>query len=257
MPSKGVALITGAGQGIGRAIALRLAEDGFDVAINDIPAKLQNLESLADEIKLKHQQRKCYFHVADVTVEEQVKSLIAGVVELHGSLDVVKILRPTSMIANAGIARHAPLLETSEEDWDRIFSVNAKGTFFCYKHAGAQMISQGRGGRIIGASSVSGKKGRTPLGKTKNPSNPLPNCRFQRRGGILRFEVCPVEFGPSNITVNAYAPGPVETSMRAMGPTQDIAGLVSYLASEEAGFITGRSVSEDVQQNENHLDANE
>ncbi|KAH0578837.1 hypothetical protein H2248_003032 [Termitomyces sp. 'cryptogamus'] len=149
MATKGVALVTGAGRGIGRAIALRLADDGFDVAVNDISAT--DLEALAEEIKSK--QRKSSFYVADVSIEEEVKNLIRNVVECHGSLDV--------MVANAGIAVGKSFLETTEADWDKLLAVNVKGTFFCYKHAGAQMIAQGHGGRIIGASSIMGKQGKS------------------------------------------------------------------------------------------------
>ncbi|KAG6808457.1 hypothetical protein H0H92_004054 [Tricholoma furcatifolium] len=142
MTSKGVALVTGAGQGIGRAIALRLAEDGFDVAVNDISGK--NLEELVQEIELK--QRKSSFHVADVTKEEEVKDLIAKVVQQHGSFNVV----------------------TTEDDWDKLFAVNGKGVFFCYKYAGEQMIFQGHGGRIIGASAILGNEVRAIKGTVQS-----------------------------------------------------------------------------------------
>ncbi|KAG6910347.1 hypothetical protein DXG01_011416 [Tephrocybe rancida] len=233
MSSKGVALVTGAGQGIGRAISLRLADDGFDVAVNDIQGN--DLETLVEEIKLK--QRKGSMHVADASIDEQVRTLVAKVVEEHGSLDV--------MVANAGIALWKPMLQTTEDEWDNLFAVNAKGTFLCYKYAGAQMIAQGRGGRIIGACSLAGKK------------------VHMAAYSATKFAVRAEEFGPHGITVNAYAPGLIETHMRKMmapgtmdsmveefkkqtpvgrtGTTADIASLVSFLVSREAGFITGMS----------------
>ncbi|KNZ82175.1 Diacetyl reductase [(S)-acetoin forming], partial [Termitomyces sp. J132] len=227
--------------GIGRAIALRLADDGFDVAVNDISAT--DLEALVEEIKSK--QRKSSFYVADVSIEEQVKNLIRNVVECHGSLDV--------MVANAGIAVWKPFLETTEADWDKLLAVNVKGTFFCYKHAGAQMIAQGHGGRIIGASSLAGKRG-TPIMAAYSAT------KFAIRS---LTQSAAMAFGPHRITVNAYAPGPIETPMRMHihntiadeligirqlrqrsplginGSPADIASLVSYLVSKEAGFVTG------------------
>ncbi|KAH0578857.1 hypothetical protein H2248_003049 [Termitomyces sp. 'cryptogamus'] len=246
MATKGVALVTGAARGIGRAIALRLADDGFDVAVNDISAT--DLEALVEEIKSK--QRKSSFYVADVSIEEQVKNLIRNVVECHGSLDV--------MVANAGIAVWKPFLETTEADWDKLLAVNVKGTFFCYKHAGAQMIAQGHGGRIIGASSLAGKRG-TPIMAAYSAT------KFAIRS---LTQSAAMAFGPHRITVNAYAPGPIETPMLQYldsenaaltqgktgdllgilrqrsplginGSPADIASLVSYLVSKEAGFVTG------------------
>ncbi|KAF8901437.1 hypothetical protein CPB85DRAFT_1227824 [Mucidula mucida] len=137
MSKQGVAIVTGSAQGIGRAIALRLAQDGFDVALNDLPTKEEQLQLLLKEITSIG--RKCIIVVADISSEEQVKVMIDNTVSALGSTDVV----------------------VSVEDWDGTFSVNCRGTFLCYRHAAAQMIKQGRGGRIIGASSVIGKQGRT------------------------------------------------------------------------------------------------
>ncbi|KAG6872209.1 hypothetical protein C0995_011972 [Termitomyces sp. Mi166 len=278
MSTKGVALVTGAGQGIGRAIALRLADDGFDVAVNDISAT--DLEGLVEEIKSK--QRKSSFHVADVSIEEQVKGLITNVVEHHGSLDV--------MIANAGIAVWKPFLETTEDDWNKLLAVNVKGTFFCYKHAGVQMIAQGRGGRIIGASSLAGKQG-TPIMAAYSATKFAIRGLTQSAGDKIFDDpqhLQAMALGSHGITVNAYAPGPIETPMLEYldsenatltkgktgdlletvntkshstivnelirllqlrhrsplgfnGSPADIASLVSYLVSKEASFITGQS----------------
>ncbi|KAJ6482561.1 NAD-binding protein [Mycena sanguinolenta] len=249
MSSKGVALVTGAAQGIGRSIALRLAEDGFDVAVNDISDKSADLETLVEEIQQK--QRKSSKHVADVSQEESVKEMVAGVVKAHGGLDV--------MVANAGIAGpyRTPLVELSAEQWDKVMAVNARGTFLCYKHAGLQMIAQGRGGRIIGASSFAGKKA-IALQAVYSAS------KFAVRG---LTQAAALEFGPHGITVNAVAPGAVVTTMltgisttaeqtetlldrlknasplKMLGTPEDIAGLVSFLASKGSQFITGQSIS--------------
>ncbi|KAF7377417.1 NAD-binding protein [Mycena sanguinolenta] len=249
MSSKGVALVTGAAQGIGRSIALRLAEDGFDVAINDIPDKSAELDTLVEEIQQK--QRKSSKHLADVSQEESVKEMVAEVVKAHGGLDV--------MVANAGIAGPwTSLVEVSAEQWDKVMAVNARGTFLCYKHAGLQMIAQGRGGRIIGASSYAGKMA-VALQSVYSTS------KFAIRG---LTQAAALEFGPHGITVNAVAPGMIVTPMltealkeaaeqaemlldrmksasplNKLGTPEDIAGLVSFLASKESQFITGQSIS--------------
>ncbi|KII85534.1 hypothetical protein PLICRDRAFT_145303 [Plicaturopsis crispa FD-325 SS-3] len=251
MSSQGVSLVTGAAQGIGRAIALRLADDGFDVAVNDIAAKKVDLESLRADIEKKGRKSRCVF--ADVSVEEQVKTMIDTVVAELGGLDV--------MVANAGVITWAPFFDTSVADWDRIFNVNVKGVMLCYKYAGQRMVAQGRGGRIIGASSVGGKKG-FELGSAYCAS------KFAVRG--LSQSVASA-LGKYGITVNTYAPGAIYTPMLqsmeeatvemgaapgsfldAMakgsvvghtGTAEDIASLVSYIASKEAHFITGQSLT--------------
>ncbi|KAJ7931801.1 NAD-binding protein [Mycena leptocephala] len=236
--SKGTALVTGAAQGIGKAIALRLADDGFDVAVNDIPANAQNLLEVVREIKAKG--RVSSEHLADVSIEEQVKSMITEVARVHGGLDVVM----------------------SVGDWDRVMTINGRGPFLCYKYAGIQMVSQGRGGRIIGASSVSGKQGTAGFAA-------YTASKFVVRG---LTQVAALEFGSHGITVNAYAPGPIDTDMlqdfdastakgtgmapgaltegakqatavKRLGTPTDIASLVSFIASKESGFITGQTLS--------------
>ncbi|KAJ7213413.1 NAD-binding protein [Mycena pura] len=243
--SKGTAIVTGAAQGIGRAIALRLADDGFDVALNDISVKLEQLETLAAEIKQKGRQSST--HVGDVSQEEDVKRMITQVAELHEGVDV--------MVANAGIIhRRVPMTEFSVEEWDQVMNVNARGVFLCYKYAGLQMIKQGRGGRIIGASSINGKQAR-PDREAYSAS------KFAVRG---LTQSAAQEFGPHAITVNAYAPGAIDTPMMAsfvedpaayretrknrsplkkIGVPEDMASLVSFLASKESRFITGQTIS--------------
>ncbi|KAK7450577.1 hypothetical protein VKT23_012886 [Stygiomarasmius scandens] len=153
--SKGIALITGAAQGIGKAIATKLASDGYDIGLNDLPSKQPRLEDLEKEIQGLGRRTAVFF--GDVSDEGSVNAMIKGVVEFLGGLDV--------MVANAGVVTATSLVETSTEEWDRTFAINARGTFLCYKYAAIQMITQGRGGRIIGACSISGKQGRD-LGTT-------------------------------------------------------------------------------------------
>ncbi|KAK7461743.1 hypothetical protein VKT23_008172 [Stygiomarasmius scandens] len=152
--SQGVALVTGASRGIGRAIALRLAEDGFDVAVSDLPSTKEALEDVVADISKKERIGKEFY--VDVMEESQVIALIDGVVEQLGQLNV--------LIANAGVAVYKPLIEHTAQDWTHTFGVNATGTFFCFKYAAKAMIAQGKGGRIIGTSSDSGKHGWPGLG---------------------------------------------------------------------------------------------
>ncbi|KAJ7097551.1 hypothetical protein C8R44DRAFT_683344 [Mycena epipterygia] len=245
-PHKGIALVTGAAQGIGRSVALRLAEDGFDVAVNDISMNSENLNSLVEEIEAKG--RASSMHIADVSQEDQVKGMVEHAVQRHGGLDI--------MVANAGVVgRSAPITEIPVEEWDRVMGTNARGTFLCYKYAGLQMINQGRGGRIIGASSFSGKQGSATQG-------PYSASKFAIRG---LTQAAALEFGAHGITVNAYAPGAIDTPMVAAttlamgadilsqfkemsplkksGVPEDIASLVSFLASTESQFITGQTIS--------------
>ncbi|KAF8176346.1 NAD-binding protein [Mycena galopus ATCC 62051] len=248
MSSKGIAIVTGAAQGIGRSIALRLAEDGFDVAVNDLESKSQDLDNLIKEIQQKG--RKSSKHIADVSQEESVKGMVEEVVKEHGGLDV--------MVANAGVAGpyRSSIVQMSVDQWDQVMTINARGTFLCYKYAGQQLIKQGRGGRIIGASSIAGKKALV--------SQPAYSAsKFAVRG---LTQAAAQEFGPHGITVNAFAPGAINTNMltgggsgeqtvellnalkkmaplQMIGEPEDIASLVSFLASKESRFITGQSLS--------------
>lgn len=168
-PLNRVALVTGAAQGIGEAIALQLAQDGLDVAINDVPDKEAQLAKVAQAIESKG--RRAVVVCGDVSLEPDVASMVSRTVADLGGLDVVcKVTVPvptpvvipgtdtsnwSQMVANAGIAHLGSITEHSVEDWDRVLSVNARGPFLCVKHAARQMVAQGRGGRIICARHVS------------------------------------------------------------------------------------------------------
>lgn len=248
--SKGIALVTGASQGIGRAIALRLASDGYDVALNDIPSREAMLATTAKEVASRGPRVHCV--LADVSSEKQVETMVSDVVNVFGGLDV--------MVANAGISMMKSFVDTTAEDLDRILGVNVRGTFLCYKYAAIQMIAQGRGGRIIGACSGTGKQGQASL-------SAYSASKFSIRG---LTQAAALEFGSYGITVNAYAPGPVKTPMwddleakvgtapgeleeqlskgaavGYVGLPNDIAALVAFLASKESHLITGQSLSID------------
>ncbi|KAF8637685.1 hypothetical protein AX16_010760 [Volvariella volvacea WC 439] len=246
--SKGIALITGASRGLGRSIALRLAKDGFDIAVNDLPQSRAHLETLVQGVK--DLGRRSAVVAADVTKEDEVRRMVDDAVKELGALDV--------MVANAGICIAKPVTETTVDDWDRIFSVNTRGLFLSYKYAAVQMIAQGRGGRIIGASSVAGKEGEEFL-------SAYSSTKFAVRG---LTQAAAKEWGQYGITVNAYCPGPVDTKMLEslseqvgmpyeafqtkessavpigrIGQVEDVANVVSFLASKESGWITGQSLS--------------
>ncbi|KAF9002954.1 NAD(P)-binding protein [Cyathus striatus] len=218
--SKGVAIVTGAAQGIGKAIVIRLANDGFDIGLTDLSTdeQVKKLEATAEEVRKIG--RKAIVVPGDVTSEAEVEKLIKDVVAELGGVDV--------MVANAGICELAPMVDTPVEMWDKTLSINLRGVFLCFKHAGKQMVAQERGGRLIGGGSLSG---------------------FSAR-----------ELGPSGITVNTYAPGVVVTELTLKnygeafleqqkavaavndnGTPEDVAALVAFLASKESRFITGTS----------------
>jgi len=143
-----VVIVTGAANGIGRSITLRLADEGFDVAVNDIPEQLEKSNEVVKLIKAK--SKKALAVVGDVSVEADVEKLVAETVKELGGVD--------AMIANAGIGAGSSILQLDMNMFDRVIAVNLRGVMLCYKHASIQMVKQQRGGRLIAASSVIGKK---------------------------------------------------------------------------------------------------
>jgi meso-butanediol dehydrogenase/(S,S)-butanediol dehydrogenase/diacetyl reductase len=244
-------LVTGAARGIGKAIALRLAADGHDVAVNDIADNSTELETVAKEIRAAG--RRSAVVAADVSDPEAVTRMVAETVEALGSLDV--------MIANAGIAQVLPLLEVTPQDWDRMLAINARGIFLCYQAAAKQMIEQGGGGKIIGAASIVAHRPFALLGH-------YSASKWAVRG---LTQAAAMEWAEHGITVNAYCPGIVGTAMwdlideklaeseglrkgqaiekysnlihlgRVSVP-EDVASYVSYLASPDSDYMTGQSV---------------
>ena len=245
-----VAIVTGSGRGIGRGIALRLAQDGANVVINDINAETAN--NVVKEVKALGV--KSLAIVADVSKGKEVYSMVNKVVEKFGKLDI--------MVANAGIAGVKPVVEITEEDWDNIFAVNARGVFLCDQAAAKQMLKQKRG-KIINCASVAGHVG-----------YPLQAHYCATKFAVVGFtQALAKELGPYGITVNAYCPGIVGTDMwdlidEEMGKylglpkgetikkfsesiilggvvetPEDVAGLVSYLASSDANYMTGQSIN--------------
>ncbi|KAL3440876.1 hypothetical protein BJX65DRAFT_314344 [Aspergillus insuetus] len=252
-----VAFVTGCAKGIGKAVALRLATDGFDVAINDIASQEEGLVHLRHEIESKG--RRCVILLGDVSKEDEVKGMLDGAVNTLGTINV--------MVANAGIILVKPLLEICADEWDRVQEVNLRGVFLCYKYAALQMIKQGNGGKIIGACSISGYR---PLMIAHAPQTPAYSVSKWAVRGLT--QVAALELAKHNITVNTYCPGIVKTEMwdtidstiaaqygipknvpfqkaveertalkRAQTP-EDVAGLVSFLAGKDSNQITGQSL---------------
>lgn len=244
-----IAIVTGAGRGIGRGIALRLAKDGLDVAVNDINP--ETVGKVSKEIEDLGQNTIPI--VADVSSKDEVYDMVDQVIEKFGRLDV--------MVANAGILQAKPAVELTVEDWDKVFAVNCRGTFLCDQAAAKQMIKQ-KNGKIINCCSIAGITGTTRLLSSYSAT------KFAIRGFT---QVLSRELGKYGITVNAYCPGVVDTEMwgyadEQMAPymglkkgevlkeysegitlgrlekPEDVASLVSYLASPDSDYMTGQSI---------------
>jgi len=250
MGSNRSALVTGAAGGIGRAISERLVADGFAVSVADLSSSADQLEALVASLGGPDVALGL---LVDVTEAASVEAAVAAHVGHFGGLDV--------MVANAGIAVTAPLLEITAKQWQRTMDVNVKGVLHCYQSAARQMITQGRGGRLIGAASVAAHRG----GKWQSAYSA---SKFAVRG---MSQSVAQELAEHQITVNVYSPGVVHTPMwegidaemsRRRGtqlgsemagmvagiplgrlelPT-DVAGVVAFLASPEAAYITGQSI---------------
>ncbi len=236
-----VALVTGASRGIGRAIALELAQRGYDVAIN-----YAGSEDKAKEVAASVEQlgRKAIVVKADVTNESDVKSMVKSVITELGSIDV--------LVNNAGITRDNLLIRMKEDEFDQVINTNLKGVFLCMKAASRPMMKQ-RSGKIINISSVVGISG--------NPGQ--MNYVAAKSGVIGMTKTAAKELASRNILVNAVAPGFIDTDMteqlddsiraellkmiplERLGKAKDVAKVVAFLASDDANYITGQTIQVD------------
>ncbi|OHR60377.1 MULTISPECIES: 3-oxoacyl-[acyl-carrier-protein] reductase [Staphylococcus] len=232
------ALVTGASRGIGRSIALQLAEEGYNVAVNYAGNK-DKAEAVVAEIKDKGVE--AFAIQANVANPDEVKDMIQEVVKQFGSLDV--------LVNNAGITRDNLLMRMKEQEWDDVINTNLKGVFNCIQKATRQMMKQ-RSGAIINLSSVVGAVG--------NPGQ--ANYVATKAGVIGLTKTAARELASRNITVNAVAPGFIVSDMTdalnddlkdqmksqiplgRFGEDTDIANTVAFLASDKAKYITGQTI---------------
>ncbi|HDA2686428.1 TPA: 3-oxoacyl-[acyl-carrier-protein] reductase [Staphylococcus aureus] len=232
------ALVTGASRGIGRSIALQLAEEGHNVAVNYAGSK-EKAEAVVEEIKAKGVDS--FAIQANVADADEVKAMIKEVVSQFGSLDV--------LVNNAGITRDNLLMRMKEQEWDDVIDTNLKGVFNCIQKATPQMLRQ-RSGAIINLSSVVGAVG--------NPGQ--ANYVATKAGVIGLTKSAARELASRGITVNAVAPGFIVSDMTdalsdelkeqmltqiplaRFGQDTDIANTVAFLASDKAKYITGQTI---------------
>jgi len=233
-----VALVTGASRGIGRAIALQLAEDGYAVAVN-YASNQEKAAKVVDEITSAGGTAVAVR--ADVGDEEAVRAMFAEVEEALGQVAV--------LVNNAGITDDGLMLRMGSEQWDRVITTNLRSVFLCSRTALRGMI-RARTGRIINISSVSGVAG-----------NPGQANYAASKAGVIGFtKSLAKEVGSRSITVNAVAPGFIATDMtdalgdevtgRAaeqislgrLGTPEEVASVVGYLASDGASYITGQAI---------------
>ncbi|HCZ3679684.1 TPA: 3-oxoacyl-[acyl-carrier-protein] reductase [Staphylococcus aureus] len=232
------ALVTGASRGIGRSIALQLAEEGYNVAVNYAGSK-EKAEAVVEEIKAKGVDS--FAIQANVADADEVKAMIKEVVSQFGSLDV--------LVNNAGITRDNLLMRMKEQEWDDVIDTNLKGVFNCIQKATPQMLRQ-RSGAIINLSSVVGAVG--------NPGQ--ANYVATKAGVIGLTKSAARELASRGITVNAVAPGFIVSDMTdalsdelkeqmltqiplaRFGQDTDIANTVAFLASGKAKYITGQTI---------------
>jgi 3-oxoacyl-[acyl-carrier protein] reductase len=236
-----IAVVTGAAQGIGRAIAMLLAQRGADVVIADI--NLDKAEATAREIAASTGRRTLAARV-DVSNSDSARELIERTVAEFGRIDI--------LVNNAGTTRDNLIMRMSEAEWDLVLNINLKGAFNCSKAAIRPMMKQ-RFGRIVNISSVSGLAGQA--GQTNYSSS---------KAGLIGFtKALAKEVGSRNITVNAVAPGFIETVLTAdlpqelkefsikltplgrFGQPEDVATAVAFLISDDASYITGQVLSVD------------
>lgn len=238
MGNNKVAVVTGASKGIGRGIAYRLADQGYDVVVN-YGRDLKGAEETAREVRVRG--RESLVVQADVGVKADVDRMFNELLSRLGT--------PSVLVNNAGVQTWKSLLELEEEEWDRTLQTNLKGTFLCTQAAAREMVKEGCG-RIINIGS----------GCNKGPFPNLVDYTASKGGIEMLTRVAAVELGPLGITVNCVAPGSIEIErtkledpdyartwaavapMRRVGNVQDVAEAVAYLVSDVADFVTGQTL---------------
>lgn len=236
-----IVLVTGAGRGIGASIAKRFASEGAEVIVN-YSGNDEAAQKTVDEITATGGQAQKY--KCSVNDSESVKVMIDEIIKEFGRIDI--------LVNNAGITKDGLMLRMTDEDFDRVIDVNLKGTFNCTKYVSKYMLKQ-KSGKIINISSVVGLSGNA--GQV--------NYSASKAGIIGIMKSAAKELSSRGITVNAVAPGYVDTDMtkvlsdnirneilkniplQRMGNVEDISNCVAFLASEDASYITGQVISVD------------
>jgi 3-oxoacyl-[acyl-carrier protein] reductase len=237
-----VALVTGGSRGIGRAICLRLAAQGADIAILDAGSPAVGEQTRAD---IEALGRKAIFVSGNVTDPEQCDAFVKAALEAFGHVSI--------LVNNAGITRDDLVMRMGVDEWKAVLEVNLFGAFYCTKAVVRPMFKAKQGGRIINMSSVSGQAGQTGQA----------NYSSSKAGLIGLTKACAREFASRAITVNAIAPGFITTELTKdlpaelqdaikaqtplghFGTVDDIANAVAFLASDEAAYITGQVLAVD------------
>lgn len=241
MEEKKVVFVTGGSRGIGKAISLKYAENGYNVVINYVSTNT-DIEKLEKEFKEKGAESLIL--KADVSKVEEVENVVNKAIERFGKIDV--------LVNNAGVTKDGLLLRMKEEDFDKVIEINLKGTFIATKSVLPYMMKK-RVGKIINLSSV--------VGVTGNAGQ----CNYSAsKAGIIGFtKSAAKELASRNIRVNAVAPGFIDTDMtsvlgedikeninsqipmRRMGSSHEIANVVYFLGSDESSYITGQVINVD------------
>ena len=246
------AIVTGAGRGIGRMIATRLAREGARVAIAEL-----NMEAAQEAVEgITGEGGEAIAVPLNLSDVGTVQTMIDQVVERFDRLDI--------LTNNAGLVQINPFLDVTEDEWDRVMDVNLKGTFFCLQAAARQMRKQGEGGRIISMSSISGRGGRADSSV----------YAASKMGIISITRSAALALAKHNILVNAVCPGIVPTPMwdqidedrarlfgyeagtaraalveqvplKRVADAEEVAAVVAFLASSDASFITGQAINVD------------
>jgi NAD(P)-dependent dehydrogenase (short-subunit alcohol dehydrogenase family) len=244
-----VGMVTGAGRGIGKEIALAFAREGCSVVVNDV-----NQESIAQVLgQVEASGGRCLGAAADVSRGLEVERMVGDALARFGKIDL--------LVNNAGLISFSPFLELAEEEWDRLYSVNVKGVFLCSKAVGRHMRGR-REGVILNIASIAGK----------TAGLYAPHYASSKAAVINLTQALAKELAPARVRVNAICPGFVETGMltdfqevqarqlgldeqkvkqsyldlsgwHRMGRPEDVADLALFLASDESSYITGQAIN--------------